>query len=217
MENNSTIGEDDNSVHKAKIASNLKLFRQEIKFIAGASSISQLPRLRLPQIVFLGKSNVGKSSLINLVCGRKTLARVSHTPGRTQQINFFDIANKFILADLPGYGYAKVSLKQKEIWEKLITYYLFNTDTITLLNILIDSRRGIKENDIAIIDTINSIGIPMQIICTKSDEIKNHQALKTEIGNFMKLRYNQNCNIIFTSTKSKLGVTELQKSLVSLI
>ena len=191
-----------------------KIFRQEIKFIAGASKISQLPKLYLPQIVFVGKSNVGKSSLINLICGRKTLARVSHTPGRTQQINFFDVGGKFILADLPGYGYAKVSLVQKASWEKLITHYIFNTERIALLNILIDSRRGIKENDISVMDMIMEHGINCQIICTKADEIKNHDALKAEILGFIKLRYDKDINVIFTSSRNKTGADELKRSAI---
>jgi GTP-binding protein len=115
MENKMTEDIQEKSLNHSKIAAGLKLFRQEIKFVAGASKISQIPRFHFSQIVFVGKSNVGKSSLINLICNRKTLARVSHTPGRTQQINFFNVVDKFILVDLPGYGYAKVSLTQKEL------------------------------------------------------------------------------------------------------
>jgi GTP-binding protein len=201
-------------MNHSKISAVLKSFRGEIKFVAGASKISQLPKLFLPQIVFVGKSNVGKSSLINLICGRKALARVSHTPGRTQQINFFSIEEKFILADLPGYGYAKVSLTQKEYWEKLITYYLFNTDKIALVNILIDSRRGLKDHDISVIDLIMEHGHLVQIVCTKGDEIKNHDSLKNEIMGFMQLRYKKEVNIIFTSVRNKMGANELQKSIV---
>lgn len=205
------------TIDPRQITAGVKLFRGEIKFIAGASKISQLPKLYLPQIIFVGKSNVGKSSLINLICGRKALARVSHTPGRTQQINFFDVSGKFILADLPGYGYAKVSLSQKEYWEKLITYYLLNTDKIILLNLLIDSRRGIKENDITVMDMIMHNGFNCQIIATKADEIKNHEALKAEIQGFVKLRYNKDINVIFTSVRNKMGVNELQKSVATVI
>ena len=161
----------------------------------------------------MGKSNVGKSSLINLICGRKSLARVSHTPGRTQQINFFDIAGRFILTDLPGYGYAKVSLVQKEYWEKLIAYYLFNSDNIILVNLLIDSRRGIKAHDITIMDAIMQHGLNCQIICTKSDEIRNHESAAQEILNFIKLRYNKELPVIFTSVRNKAGVEELQKTI----
>ena len=90
----------------------VKIFRQEAKFIAGAAKPSQLPKISLPQVAFVGKSNVGKSSLINTICRRKNLARVSHTPGRTRQINFFLVAEKLVIVDLPGYGFAKVSPKE---------------------------------------------------------------------------------------------------------
>jgi len=93
-----------------------KIFRQEARFIAGAAKPSQLPKMFLPQVAFVGKSNVGKSSLINTICRRKNLARVSHTPGRTRQINFFLIAEKLVIADLPGYGFAKVPVEEKQNW-----------------------------------------------------------------------------------------------------
>ena len=110
----------------------VKIFRQEAKFIAGAAEIKQLPKISLPQVAFIGKSNVGKSSLINTICRRKNLAKVSHTPGRTQQINFFSIADKLVLVDLPGYGFAKVSAEAKERWENLILYYLRNSPDLII-------------------------------------------------------------------------------------
>ena len=93
-----------------------KLFKQEVKFVAGVAKINQFPKLHLPEIAFIGKSNVGKSSLINSLCNKKSLARVSHTPGRTQQINYFSLADKILLCDLPGYGFAKVSQTQRNNW-----------------------------------------------------------------------------------------------------
>src|SRR5690606_14140488 len=113
-----------------------KIFRQEVRFIAGATKPNQLPKISLPQVAFVGKSNVGKSSLITTICQRKKLARVSHTPGRTRQINFFLIAEKLVIADLPGYGFAKVPAKEKQNWEKLILYYLQNSPNLKLVNML---------------------------------------------------------------------------------
>lgn len=190
-----------------------KIFRKEIKFIAGAAKISQLPNYHLPQIAFVGKSNVGKSSLINKICNRKDIARVSKTPGRTQQINFFNLSDHLLLVDLPGYGYAKISHKERANWDKLISHYLFNTDSIKLINILIDARRGIKEHDMEVLDMLHKADLNIQIICTKIDEIKNHDKLKEEIANFMKERYQKEVNIILTSTRKNLGILELQKSL----
>lgn len=191
--------------------SDIKIFRKEIKFVAGAAKIGMLPKFHHSQIAFVGKSNVGKSSLINALCNRKDLARVSKTPGRTQQINFFNLSDHFILVDLPGYGYAKVSASEQKHWGKLITHYLFNSDKLKLINLLIDSRRGIKQHDIDVMDMVTENGVNLQIICTKSDEIKNQEELKLEIKQFIKDRYKLDIEPIFTSIKKKEGLGELQK------
>ena len=127
---------------------NKKIFSQDIKFIRAVDNIKQqYPKSHLPQIAFIGKSNVGKSSLINKLCNRRNLARTSNTPGRTRQINFFQIADKFLITDLPGYGFARVSQEYRKNWNKLIPNYLENNENLKLINILIDARHGIKEND----------------------------------------------------------------------
>ncbi len=193
-----------------------KIFRSEVKFIAGAAKISQLPKIFLPQVAFVGKSNVGKSSLINKVCNRKSLARISNTPGRTRQINFFNLANKLILTDLPGYGFAKVSAKEQQEWEKLIIYYLQNSHSLELVNILIDARRGIKENDLTIINMLSEFNKKIQIVFTKSDKIKiNEKFLEENKKSLATLGYS--CNVIITSSKSGLGAKELQISMAKSI
>lgn len=196
-----------------------KLFKTEIKFVAGASSIKYLPKFSLPQIAFVGKSNVGKSSLINMICGRKALARVSHTPGRTQQINFFDVGGYFSLVDLPGYGYAKVSGSTRSKWESLITHYLFHKRP-NLINLLIDSRRGMKEHDIEVADMIVANEVHFQIILTKCDEIKNCDEIALLTKDFIQKRYNRSIEVFCTSTKNNIntkdgkgnGASELQNS-----
>lgn len=198
------------------MALDTKIFRKEIKFTHGAASIGALPKYHLPQIAFVGKSNVGKSSLINAIVGRKDLARTSKTPGRTQQINFFNLSDHLILVDLPGYGYAKVSHKERANWDKLISHYLFNTDTLHLINILIDSRRGIKEHDTEVLDMMHEADLNIQIILTKSDEIKNHDELVSEISNFMQTRYHKQVPILLTSTKKNQGIEEVRNSLLSI-
>jgi GTP-binding protein len=182
-----------------------KIFRHEAKFIAGAAEIWQLPKLFLPQIAFIGKSNVGKSSLINAVCRRKALAKVSNTPGRTRQINFFSIAEKLILVDLPGYGFAQVSASARASWEKLITHYLKNTGHLQLVNLLIDARRGIKENDLAVMGMLREFGRHFQIIFTKVDN-KNYLATS-----------GYSCRVIYTSSKSGEGAKEFQLSLAQVL
>ena len=193
------------------IATFRKLFRSDITFVAGADAIKRLPDFKLPQIAFVGKSNVGKSSLINMICNRKTLARVSHTPGRTQQINFFDVGGYFSLVDLPGYGYAKVSGHTRKNWEQLITYYLFNKRP-NLINLLIDARRGMKEHDIEVADMIVDNKVNFQIVLTKCDEIKNRDEVQESTRAFIKNRYNKDVDILFTSTRNKDGASELQNS-----
>ena len=193
-----------------------KLFRSEIKFIAGAAKINQLPKPSLPEIAFIGKSNVGKSSLINAICNNRSLAKVSHTPGRTQQINFFSVAGKFILADLPGYGFAKVPLSVKEQWEKLILYYLQNRSSLKLVNLLVDARRGLKDNDREIAQLLLSCNINLQIIFTKVDKIKLKDEIIIESENFL-ASLGHSCNVICTSSRSKEGAKELQYSMAKCI
>ncbi len=197
------------------MALNSSIFRQEAKFIAGAARVEQFPKLFLPQIAFIGKSNVGKSSLINSVCKKKSLARVSHTPGRTQQINFFSIADKIIISDLPGYGFAKVSKNLQIVWERIITHYLENSENLKLVNLLIDSRRGIKENDIEIMNLLSEFERNFQIVFTKADKIKNHDDFKEETMQHLKA-LGHACEFILTSSKNALGVRELQGSMCSL-
>lgn len=193
-----------------------KIFRSEAKFIAGAAEIWQLPKLFLPQIAFIGKSNVGKSSLINTVCRRKALAKVSNTPGRTRQINFFSIAEKLILVDLPGYGYAKVSNSSKAAWEKLITHYLKNAEHLQLVNLLIDARRGIKENDLVVMSMLRDFGRNFQIVFTKVDKAKYNDQLVEENKNYL-ATLGYSCRVIYTSSKSGEGAKEFQLSLAQSI
>lgn len=189
-----------------------KLFKKEIKFIAGAAQIKQIPKFNLPEIAFIGKSNVGKSSLINMLCGRKTLAKVSHNPGRTQQINFFSVDDKMIIVDLPGYGFAKVPLAVKEKWGKLILHYLENRENLKLVNLLIDARRGIKEHDEQVAKLLLSFKKDFQIIFTKIDKMQNKQEVIESGKNFLEtLGYS--CNVFATSSRSKEGAKEFQHSL----
>jgi GTP-binding protein len=193
-----------------------KIFRHEAKFIAGAAEIWQLPKLFLPQIAFIGKSNVGKSSLINAVCRRKALAKVSNTPGRTRQINFFSIAEKLILVDLPGYGFAQVSASARASWEKLITHYLKNTGHLQLVNLLIDARRGIKENDLAVMGMLREFGRHFQIIFTKVDKIKITDQFIEDNKNYLATS-GYSCRVIYTSSKSGEGAKEFQLSLAQVL
>ena len=121
---------------------------ERIVFVGSFKKTDQCPEEVLPEFAFIGRSNVGKSSLINMLCEKKGLAKVSQTPGKTQSINFFKVENKGNIVDLPGYGYAKVSKSDREEWEKMIRYYLQNRTQLTCLFVLIDSRVTPQKNDI---------------------------------------------------------------------
>jgi GTP-binding protein len=123
------------------------LFARECLFVAGATSTEAMPPGRLPELAFAGRSNVGKSSLVNALTGRKTLARVSNTPGRTREINFFRLGDRLMLADLPGYGFARASKEMSERWGNLIFEYLRGRPQLRRVILLIDSRRGLLENE----------------------------------------------------------------------
>lgn len=147
------------------------LFCQDYTFMKSVVKLSDLPDLNLPEIAFAGRSNVGKSSLINALMGRSGVARTSNTPGRTQALNYFDIFDHFYLVDMPGYGYAEAPKKLVEQWQRLIKSYLKGRVTLQRVYVLIDSRHGLKPNDIAFMKILDESALSYQIILTKSDKI----------------------------------------------
>ncbi len=149
-----------------------KLFAGEAKFVWGAQSVDGLPPQKLPEIAFAGRSNVGKSSLINALTGRKALARVSQTPGRTREINFFDLGGKLMLVDLPGYGYAKASKQLAAEWQDMIFAYLRGRANLKRVALLIDSRRGVMDVDKAVMELLDKTAVSYVVALTKSDALK---------------------------------------------
>jgi len=148
------------------------LFAQESVFVSGAADYEGVPDTRIPEIAFVGRSNVGKSSLINALTGRKTLARTSNTPGRTQQINFFSLVDALMLADLPGYGYAKASKVDIARWTTMIFDYLRGRPPLRRVCLLIDARHGLKDSDIDIMKDLDNSAVSYQIVLTKCDKVK---------------------------------------------
>ena len=151
----------------------LKLFSQPCEFLRGVERLEDLSTPELPEVAFVGRSNCGKSSLLNALTGRKSLARTSKTPGRTKQLNFFDLGQKVWLVDMPGYGYAKASKKEIMEWNQTVNDYLKGRPTLLKLCLLIDSRHGIKSNDIEMMQLLDKAAVSYHIILTKIDKIGN--------------------------------------------
>ena len=154
----------------------MKIKTAELETVCGITS--RLPANELPEIAFAGKSNVGKSSLINGLLNRKALARTSSTPGKTQTINFYNINKEFYFVDLPGYGYAKTSLETRAKWGKMIEKYLNGSDVLRLIFLLIDIRHEPGDNDKQMYNWVTTAGFTPIIIATKLDKIKRSQLLK---------------------------------------
>jgi GTP-binding protein len=141
------------------------------EFIAGAARPERLPAPTVPEIAFAGRSNVGKSSLLNRLVGRRGLARVSKTPGRTQQINFFAVDDRLVLVDLPGYGFARVPLAVKHAWRALVEAYLVNRRTLRAVVVLVDVRRGLERDDLELLEFLEAHGIAVRLVATKVDKL----------------------------------------------
>lgn len=196
-----------------------KIFAGACDFVAGTETLDRLPPISLPEISFVGRSNVGKSSLINALTGRKTLARVSHTPGRTQQLNFFNLAQHLLLVDMPGYGYAKVSKTQSAAWNNLIRAYLRGRSSLRCVFVLIDSRHGPKEGDDDVMNLLDEAGVSYRILLTKCDELKKPDLanVTTETETALTKHPAAFPNVICTSAREALNIPELRATILSLV
>jgi len=148
------------------------LFAQRCDFVIGATGMDQVPETGLPEIAFAGRSNVGKSSLINALTGRNTLARTSNTPGRTRQLNFFDLGGRLMLTDLPGYGYARAPKTDIAEWTALIEDYLRGRAGLRRVCLLIDARHGLKDGDRQVMALLDQAAVTYQVVLTKCDKVK---------------------------------------------
>lgn len=195
-----------------------RIFAGPCDFVWGAADMKNLPPPDFSEIAFAGRSNVGKSSLVNALTGRNTLAKVSNTPGRTQQLNFFNLAGHLYLVDMPGYGYAKVSKDVRDNWDKLIFQYLQGRPNLRSVLIMIDSRHGLKETDIYLMGMLDKAAVNYRIVLTKSDKStkKDLEALKEKILLVLKKHPAAFPVIYTTSAEKNEGLEDLRTMLIAL-
>lgn len=193
------------------------LFSGPCTFAAGVARPEQMPPAGMPEVAFAGRSNVGKSSLINALTGRNALARISRTPGRTQQLNFFDVGGRFYIVDMPGYGYAKVSRGTKAAWEMLIQDYLRGRASLRCIFILIDARHGFKDSDHALMDALDEAAVPCRIVFTKTDkaDADAREALAREAKAAAGRHRTAAPAALFTSAEKKEGIEALQEAVIA--
>ncbi len=177
---------------------------EEVSFVGSFKKESQCPKDKRPEFAFIGRSNVGKSSLINMLCNRKGVAKVSNTPGKTQSINYFDIDDKWYLVDLPGYGYARSSKKDRSAWEKMIERYLIVRENLQVAFVLIDLRHELQAIDREFINWMGENSIPFCLVYTKMDKLKKAQ-VKTNIARIQNelLKYWNSLPQQFTTSSEK--------------
>ncbi len=198
------------------------LFAGECKFVLGVAALAQLPDPDRAEIAFAGRSNVGKSSLLNALTSRTGLARTSKTPGRTQQLNFFALSHKLVgqlyIVDLPGYGYAKAPEELVKRWTKLVKAYLKGRPSLKRTYLLIDSRHGIKAVDSGIMDALDDSAVSYQVVLTKADKLKP-AALEERFeatGAALKTHVAAHPQLIVTSAETGMGIGALRAAAASL-
>ena len=207
------IGPDysDDEIEAARV-----LFARPATFIMGAAKIEQLPEPNLPEIAFAGRSNVGKSSLINGLVGMHKLARASNEPGRTREVNFFDLDGKMRLVDLPGYGWAKASKTTVKKFQDLGRDYLRGRVTLKRVYLLIDARHGLKAVDTEALDALDKAAVSYQIILTKADKLKKGEAEQVQAATLKGVSKRPAAfpAVIVTSAEKGLGMPELRAEIM---
>jgi len=194
------------------------LFARPCIFLRGVVDMRGLPDAVLPEVCFAGRSNVGKSSLINAVTGQKSLARTSDTPGRTQEINYFDADGRVLIADLPGYGFARAPKAKVEQWTALVMRYLRGRPNLRRVLLLIDSRHGIKANDREVMTMLDDAAVNYQIILTKVDKLKagGLDAVKARTVAELSKHVAAHPVILATSSAKSQGIAEVRAEIAAL-
>ena len=195
------------------------LFAGGTDFLKGVVAMSGLPPADRTEVCFAGRSNVGKSTLINALTGRRALARASNTPGRTQEINFFTLGDSHYLVDLPGYGYANAPLPVVEKWQKLLKQYLSGRQNLRRAFVLVDARHGIKPVDEEIMALLDSSAVTFQCILTKVDKIKDHERERVlaQVRGRLATHPAAFPEIILTSSDKGIGIATLRATIATLV
>jgi GTP-binding protein len=203
----------------ALIEAGRKLFAGPCDFFFAAARSDGLPPLGAPEIAFAGRSNVGKSSLVNALTGRQSLARTSNTPGRTQELIFFDLGGRLTLVDMPGYGYAAVNKNKVASWGQLMRDYLRGRSSLMRAFVLVDGRRGLKDSDIETMALLDKSAVSYAIVLTKRDEVKaaDQQARLDETLLALRAHPAAYPEAFFTSARSGEGIPELRGHIMQLM
>lgn len=194
------------------------MFARPIDFVKSAVSLDTLPPMGPPEVCFAGRSNVGKSTLINALTNQIGLARASNTPGRTQELNYFSAQGRLLLVDLPGYGYAKAPKYKVAAWTKLTRQFLFGRATLRRVFVLIDSRHGLKSVDLELMSMLDETAVTYQIVLTKADKLKKGQLARVHAQTAQALAKRPAAFpiVALTSADTGLGMPELRAEIASL-
>lgn len=194
------------------------LFAQACDFVMGVRTEVDLPPVELPEVAFAGRSNVGKSSLLNALTNRRTLARTSNTPGRTREVNFFRLGGRLMLVDLPGYGYARAGKEEIARWNELIGDYLRGRGNLLRVYLLIDARRGIGAPDRKVMELLDKAAVVYQVVLTKIDKVKPVPLGKVQAATEAELKRHGAAypEILATSSKNKIGLELLRATVATL-
>lgn len=190
------------------------LFAKPIRFVAGVANLDQLPELTLPEVAFVGRSNVGKSSLLNALVGQNHLARTSGTPGATRQLNFFNLNELVHLVDVPGYGYAKASKKDIKQWQGVLFDYLRGRAQLVRAFVLIDSRHGVKEADNDMLKRLDDAAVSYQFVLTKADKAEDIESVQEKVLQVAARHPAAYPGIVTTSANEKLGIDALRDAVI---
>ena len=196
-----------------------KRFQRKTEFVLGVAKLEQLPSDCLPEVAFAGRSNVGKSSIINAVTGQKGLAKTSNTPGRTQQLNFFNFDQSLYIVDLPGYGFAQAPEAQVRQWQKVIFAYLQGRVSLKRVFLLIDGRHGIKKVDEEVMEMLDKAAVTYQIVLTKADKVSQTQIeeIQTNIEKTLNSHPAAYNRVLITSSEKRKGIDILRAEIAEII